>query len=820
MSRKHFKPYRIVGAYDSETTNVNQDGVHTAFPVLHQLGILNGISIENVTPENVEQCTDIRLYRHAIELYSVLDELLNVYTDCVPVILCHNLSFDMYGLSQWLNYHEIKVLAKSARKPISFTVIDSGEPQLVIWDTAIFTQKSLEYMGNVCGYTKLVGSWDYNKIRTPQTELTSDEIAYAQHDVYALLAYMGYWCRLNPDINSQDLALKVVTKTGVVRNRRLSRFENVKGLGLSKTVGQYWHMLNEQNRFKTNDELFTCIASTRGGFTFVSSANASRAFEYRESEPYRIVGFDATSQHPAQIVSHRYPVKFRHATPEKLQTAFEIVSLKTPAQVLKRYDKPFPVAFYGCFEFENLRPKPSTVFANCGIYPLASARCKEHAIDSRLLDDNQQSEEFRHFIAEQGYKDIAENAACEFGKLVSADKCVLFLTELAAWEVSQVYCYDKVTAIDGYITMQFDKPSDMLVLSVMNFYAAKNEFKRARGHYYSNEPIRNSEKLVQLGIPEYVVEGMQAHTIDDETVEQVYLGLKADLNSLFGIEACNEYRRETVLTDSGIAYVGNYGIECAPKLSKAFYQCGQRIVGWSRIAQVLVMELIAPHVQTIVNGDTDSIKAVAHIADLQKVNADLQVFSDAIDRAKAKVCARARVSYPDYYDSLESIGYYVQEFETCKYGASWNKAYAICETDKRDGKEHVKFTLAGIPAGRGANQLATRFLDSGMSFGAVLDLFLGYNVTYSYKLIGLHARAIPQWGETVIATVTDYKGDTYKVVEPAALCLYPMAKTVNDTGNADNAANMSIALRNRPTVNIEPVILTSAGAIKTGDLLG
>ena len=31
------KPYQIVGAYDSETTNYNEQGTVTAFPILHQL---------------------------------------------------------------------------------------------------------------------------------------------------------------------------------------------------------------------------------------------------------------------------------------------------------------------------------------------------------------------------------------------------------------------------------------------------------------------------------------------------------------------------------------------------------------------------------------------------------------------------------------------------------------------------------------------------------------------------------------------------------------------------------------------------------------
>ena len=150
---KERKPYRIIGAYDSETTNIDDNGIEKAFPILHQLGLLDGTPLNDITAENVEEHCHIELYRHTFELYDRLDSIANVNADYVPVILCHNLAFDMYGLSNWLSRHDVRVLAKSARKPITFTVKDeNGESCLVIWDTLIFTQQSLERMGINCGY--------------------------------------------------------------------------------------------------------------------------------------------------------------------------------------------------------------------------------------------------------------------------------------------------------------------------------------------------------------------------------------------------------------------------------------------------------------------------------------------------------------------------------------------------------------------------------------------------------------------------------------------------------------------------------------------
>ena len=38
MSKRPYKPYRIIGAYDSETTNLSSGVDKRAFPILHQLG--------------------------------------------------------------------------------------------------------------------------------------------------------------------------------------------------------------------------------------------------------------------------------------------------------------------------------------------------------------------------------------------------------------------------------------------------------------------------------------------------------------------------------------------------------------------------------------------------------------------------------------------------------------------------------------------------------------------------------------------------------------------------------------------------------------
>lgn len=817
-----YKPYKIVGAYDSETTNLDDDGHKIAFPILHQIGMLNGCEVEEVTADNVEKVVTISMFRDTLDLYRFLDNLIDMHLDYVPVIMCHNLSFDMYGLSVWLNRHECKVLAKSERKPITFTILDeNGKPSLVIWDTLIFTQQSLERMGNDCGYSKGVGEWDYNLIRTPQTPLTDAEIDYAKRDIFTLFAWIGWWLRRNPDIEPSKLGLNVVTKTGIVRERRRVRFADLKGKGLKDKVGQYWLKRNMFEIPETDDELYTMMAATRGGFTFCSSENAAVPFDLADTD-YIVAGYDATSQHPAQLVSHLYPHSFAKRDPYVLEAAFNLVSKVSLERVLEMWDRPFPVAFYGCFEFVNLRPKAGSIYKQCGVFPLASARYKT----KEQIEYDEDNGDKTNYVTEMNYRDYAdsaENAQCAFGKIISADKACLFITELTAWEICKCYDYDEVRAINGYSTGHFCKPSDLDVISVMQFYKAKNEFKEAREEFYSSKTITNSEKLVELGIAPAIVASMKAGTLSDGDVEATYMGLKADLNAIFGISCSNQFRRDTILTNEGIKYTGKFGVCNAPKTPKVWYQFGQRIVGWSRIAQICAIELVMPYAETLINGDTDSIKILTHKDNLEQINQSLAVLGSAIDAGKQKTCARVKVAYPDLYDPLDEIGYYVHEFDADRFCASWNKAYAMQQFDKREGMRRFAFTLAGIPTRRrttkthsfiGVNGLADRLYGLGWSFSDVCNLFLGFNVTYAYDVLRLNGRTFPQWGDGVYLEVEDYLGKKALVAQPSALALHPMAKTINNTHITENKNNMTYARRNNPDVNITPKMIYSGGVLE------
>lgn len=813
------KEYKIIGAYDSETTNVKVDGLFQSFPILHQLGLIQG-DVTEITPDNVERMVSINLYRHSVDLYTALDELLEIENDYVPVILCHNLAFDMYGLSPWLMDRNVKVLAKSARKPITFTITDDeGKPKLVIWDTLIFSQQRLERMGVDCGYEKGIGEWDYELVRTPETPLTSEEIDYAKRDIYTLLTWVSWWLKHNPDIAACKLGQTVVTKTGVVRERRKVRFSKLHGIGMRKNVQYYWLSRCDLESPKTDDELFTMLASTRGGFTFCSMVNASKPFDLLGTDSI-CAAYDATSQHPAQLVSHMFPFNFREMPESVLDLAFQCVGLVSFERILEKWERPFTVAFYACFEFENLRPRKDSLFDKYGIFPIASARFKTPE-QLRQDEENGDKAAYMEHMQNRSYCDSIEGGNCAFGKVVSARKARFYLTELAAWEVWQAYEWDSVKAVHGYLSGKFIRPNDIDVISTMQFYQAKNEFKETRKRFYNGKPVDNGDALRTLGISDALVNELENGIATSGDIEATYLSLKADLNAIFGLSATNQYRRDTVLDDFGISYVGDFGICNAPRTNKVWYQFGQRIVGYSRIAQICAMYLVEPYVQTIVNGDTDSIKVICNEDALPDIENALSRLGRAIDKGKEFVCSRVRAAYPDMYDSLDEIGYYAHEFTTKRFCASWNKAYCL------QNESGFSFTLAGIPTRKrenaissfiGINGLADRLFKLGFSFDDIASLFLGYNVTYAHDVLLMNGRRFPEWGDVFTGRVTDYLGNVARVTEPYSLALYPMSKTVNDTSTSENAVNMKYALQNNPNVNIENKLIYSGGILDFEDI--
>ena len=793
-------PYKVMACFDIETNN---DIKHnTAYAVTYQLSVLTShlIPCSAITNNVVKDLLDITIDRDYKDICKRFDDLILYGKDnfIVPVIMVHNLSFEMWVLSVYLKKHVVDGCSKSTSKPLTIVIHDedTNDPVLVFWDTLSFWGKSLDKLGDECKYPKLTGCWDYNKQRTNETPLTDEEIAYAIEDVVVPWAYMGYYLRLNPEIDEKDLACKILTKTSAVRYKSKKRCGNFRVNG--KTTSFMWLKQNRQQKPTTNEELETTHGSTRGGFTYCAANTAGKPFF--KNDGYHIYMYDANSMHICHALSHLVPIDYKVCTPKKLLYSFNKVISVTPEELIENYENPFRCnKFYAKFRFTNIRLKPGTIFERDGISTLTQGRFKQYREEQKLIDDNEGGIAFKEYLMANGYSDTAsDDAKFAFGKFFSASECYLFLNELSAWEVGQQFIWDSVECVQGYLSTKSNYATDKSVLSFNNFYQAKTNFKRLKGKYEHNEPI--TDDMAGFGVPEYLFKAMQAHDPNvQQDVEAYYLFVKSDLNSLYGIEATNEAKNEIILTDEGYK-VGEYkGIDALPRSPKAWYQYGTHIVGWSRIHQLLFMYLTRNVVDHFICGDTDSHKIYTK-ATPEVIEELLQPLHDACDRA-CYFCTRRARRLVEWFP-MDGLGWYECEGECEAFAAGWNKSYVRLENGKID------ITMAGIPCNHkfkladgsivnhSYNTAANYWYNHGKSFAELASILIGYNVYIAYNITGLNNRHVPKWGAIHEETK-----------QPCAVLIYPMHKVIGCTDNSDNAVNMSYTTRNYPMVNTKPIII-------------
>ena len=148
------------------------------------------------------------------------------------------------------------------------------------------TNRSLASFTKGFPHEKLKGELDYNKIRTPKTPLTDNELAYCYNDVKGLNEALRD--RFTRD--KYNIANIPVTSTGYVRkDARLEMRKNPKNHAafLDSQLDEHLYKL--------------CRLAFRGGNTH---ANALHAHEHL----HNVKSWDITSSYPAWILTKTYPI--------------------------------------------------------------------------------------------------------------------------------------------------------------------------------------------------------------------------------------------------------------------------------------------------------------------------------------------------------------------------------------------------------------------------------------------------------------------------------------------------------------------------------
>lgn len=806
---KERKEFRVAAIFDTETTNIGQGAETRAYPILYIFNDLRDTPIESYDP-----CKDdVRFYRHTPEALAYIDDLVGYGREhgYIPVIAAYNLMFDMQTLLMELaQSYAIEVNAQTATSVYTLDLCVGGDVVCRFWDTFYLEMGGLRAMGETCGLPKAVGDWDYSLTRTPETPLTDEEKFYARRDVQVIPQYLQWLLRANHWLTPDMLGCRVLTKTSLVRQmaRREIGGRRVTLRGGKKiTLQRAFEMTCNQEFPKTYDSYALRKACFRGGLTFTAAQTASVVVD-------NVASLDVTSMHHAFINGRRLPVKFAPTPVEILQIACENIAGASIDDVLANYDDPFKTGIHAAVKFINLRLRKGTCFDAWGIAICPRSKFVKTLQADTDYSNNERVKTQENSIRAHGYVDTAVNPVYAFGKLYSADECILHVNEIELWNVAQVYEYDDMQVLYGESTTKTIIPPDYVTLQSNMLFARKTDVKNLIKHY--TEGVSYTDDIPD-SIPEGIIHDAKTGELSMKFLQSYYGStVKGQFNGIYGTQAQDVMKADYRVTENGelevdrttVCTPDNFAAK-RPKTPRVLYTYGMRIVAGSRMHLLIAMMLVYSRLcdsVTVTGGDTDSLKirCDAGVTD-DDLLACLAPLHDAVETAINRTMRRVRVTAPDMASTLDHIGKF--EVEDCggstryaRHMELWNKARVSLDVA---GRVHI--TCAGLPRPEGAytaEDFIRDLMRAGHDFADVVRLALGYDVLVDYEICHTLQRNRPHVWDRYVGTVTDYRGETARVDVPEAIALYPSGRWLGESDKQANGENIAY-LRNVYTRNVE-----------------
>ena len=347
------------------------------------------------------------------------------------------------------------VFSVDIRKPV-YAITTQG---IEFRDTYILSGYKLETVGkNLHTYKveKMVGDLDYTKIRNSKTKLTKKEMGYCINDIKVVMAY------LQECIDTEGTIIKIpLTKTGYIRRYVKNACY---GLDLKEKNYKKWdYMTLIQNLTLDPEEYVMLKRAFCGGFTHASPFYSGKICS-------NVMSMDLTSSYPTQLCLPKFPM----SKGEK----HTVTSKKDFEESIKLYCCLFDI------ELENVQSK--------FMYDAYISR-------SRCI---------------QCVNPIMSN-----GRVVSADRIVITITEQDYNIIKNVYTWDKIKIGKMIRYKRGYLPKDF-VRSVLELYKNKTELKGLEGDD-------------ENGVPYSVI----------------YLSRKEMLNACFGMTVTDIVRNDIIYVD-------------------------------------------------------------------------------------------------------------------------------------------------------------------------------------------------------------------------------------------------------------------------------
>lgn len=346
---------------------------------------------------------------------SILSDIFNTSEKQRLIIYVHNLAYEFQfirKLFSWSNIFAIK-----ERKPIK-AVMTCGIEFRCSLELLGYSLKKVAENLSTHKIRKLVGDLDYDKIRTPKTELTREELQYCFNDVLIVTAYIDEYMK-----RVGSITLIPLTKTGAVRElcRQYCFYGAKSGRNQDtyKTYRKYIDKLRLQSdEYKLLKECFS------GGFTHASA-------QYVNETLNNVHSMDFTSSYPYVMLSEKFPC----TKPQYV----DIHTLNEANYYFKKYNCIFRAYFY------NIREK--------------------------FIYD--------HYISKFKCR-ILTNSVIDNGRVAQATEIEISLTEIDFLIIQNTYDYDYVIFKNFYI-MERDYLPRNFIKSVLDLYESKTTLKGVKG---------------------------------------------------------------------------------------------------------------------------------------------------------------------------------------------------------------------------------------------------------------------------------------------------------------------------------------------------
>ena len=458
-------------------------------------------------------------------------------------LLCyiHNFSYEFQFLYSWIKLTEVFAIDK--RKPLKAVSKDFNIEFRCSYLLSNMNLKKFIENTPDAHYFKGVGDLDYNKVYTPQTELTMSELGYCFNDVMGLYEAIIYL------LKEDTLVTIPLTSTGYVRRECRNNMRKNK-----KNRKQFLDL-------KIDNKLYQlCKEAFRGGNT------ASNRYKTNFIN-YDVSSYDMSSAYPYAMISGLYPI-----------TPFQEATI-TSLDMLDDYNNRYCTLAY--YSFEKVKLKKGIPFPY-----IPYSKCIE-------------------FIAPSYEGRFKGKEYCYNGRVLEADFIKIAMTNYDYQIFINQYDYDdeNVRIEDFYYSHKGFLPKE-LTDTVIEFFTLKSQLKGIEGKEY--EYMKSKNKLNSLYgmivtdiIRQENLFNEQWEKGENSTLEEYYSKRNNFLSYQWGLFVTSICRVNLEKTVSRIGldciYIDTDSVKYVGSHDDVFEQINQEMVEWCKQNDIINYVKVGNH---------------------------------------------------------------------------------------------------------------------------------------------------------------------------------------------------------------------------------